>query len=138
MSSNLTGATALPGRIVQLEGDNSFKLCAVRVRIPVRLHKSRSSIPVWRLVCKTNLMWVQFPSCSRFVWKVSIIGNAAVLKTAVRVKPFAGSSPAPSAIIMESRQILVCCGILLRCFSHNNGMKVRFLCSPLSPAEALA
>jgi hypothetical protein len=31
------------------------------------------------------------------VWKVSIIGNAAVLKTAVRVRAFAGSSPAPSS-----------------------------------------
>lgn len=35
-------------------------------------------------------------------WKVSIIGNAAVLKTAVRVTTFAGSSPAPSAIVRQS------------------------------------
>lgn len=54
------------------------------------------------LVCKTNSTWVQFPSCS--LWKVSIIGNAAVLKTAVRVTAFAGSSPAPSALIVFGEQ----------------------------------
>ena len=91
---------------------------------------------VERLVCKTNVTWVQFPSCSHNIRKVSIIGNAAVLKTAVRITAFAGSSPAPSAIARrsrrqaekageikykESRQILVCCGILLRCFSITMG-----------------
>jgi hypothetical protein len=39
---------------------------------------------------------------SHIVWKVSIIGNAAVLKTAVRVTTFAGSSPAPSASSAEA------------------------------------
>jgi hypothetical protein len=35
-------------------------------------------------------------------WKVSITGNAAVLKTAVRITAFAGSSPAPSALPAEA------------------------------------
>ena len=38
------------------------------------------------------------------LWKVSITGNAAVLKTAVRITAFAGSSPAPSAITRRIRQ----------------------------------
>ena len=36
------------------------------------------------------------------IWKVSITGNAAVLKTAVRVTALAGSSPAPSAFARRS------------------------------------
>jgi hypothetical protein len=42
------------------------------------------------------------PTLLSCYWKVSITGNAAVLKTAVRVTAFAGSSPAPSALSTES------------------------------------
>lgn len=117
-------------RIVQLEGDNSFKPCPVRVRVPVRLHKSRYSIPVWRLVCKTNLIWVQFPSCSRFVWKVSIIGNAAVLKTAVREQRL---QVRVLHLPRNNNGEQVDIGLLrhpAKMFHANSVVKVRFLCSP--------
>ena len=87
MSSNLTGATIVHNCWSRSPNgrDNRLKICIVLVR---------------------------FPSCSQ--WKVSITGNAAVLKTAVRASVCRFESCTFRK--MESRQILVCCGFLLRSF----------------------